>query len=142
MEKFPVAQKIEFQPFRWYRSALLRNASSGFLILICCSGCRSIDLEYQDVMYFKAVPRRSDPAVLVVSGESSHSSLGVEKTYVVQTGDTATVRVKLVELRTGLPDGSPGTGGHFDYVYEIPAEVNSIYFGEKRKLVWERNRAK
>jgi hypothetical protein len=57
--------------------------------------------------------------------------LAVERIEVHKDDDAMVVLVYLTLARDGLT-------GSFDYTLDVPENVNFVYFGTSRKLIWKR----
>jgi hypothetical protein len=110
---------------------LLIFAIIGTLLGACALGAERT-LEAKDVVFFKTVEVSSSPLVeLKITGLSGHSALVVSDVTKIVDGDSLTVLVHLALTRSGL-------SGRFTYDINLPPEVNVVYFGEEKAVIWKR----
>lgn len=91
-------------------------------------------LDYKDVQFFKMNERQRGATIsLELSGLAFQSSLAVKNIEANFEGDCIVVLVYLTLAKRGLT-------GSFDYTLDVPENVDSVYFGTSRQLIWKREK--
>jgi len=95
-------------------------------------GCTAMILEAEYITPFQ-VKEFSDAShrEIHLSGAINHSALGVYKVVTVQENRSLQV---LVYLKLEHP-------GNLDYTLRIPDDIDTVTFGEKKKVIWIRDNA-
>ena len=104
-----------------------------FMICVTCGvTADSMILDYKDVQFFKVHEKRNGATIsLELSGLAFHSSLAVENIKTHNEDDSIVVLVYLTLARNALT-------GSFDYTLDVPENVNFVYFGTSKQLIWKR----
>jgi hypothetical protein len=89
-------------------------------------------LELKDVQFFKAQEISSSPLTIRLSGLAFHSALVVRNITTLHDGDSLQVLVHLMPTM-------PGRSGSFSYDLAILESINTVSFGEKKTLIWDRS---
>jgi hypothetical protein len=111
-----------------------------FLTAICVSlfttygvSADSMILDYKDVQFFKVQEtERGSSIMLELSGLAFHSSLTVESIETQDEDGCIIVLVHLTLARSGLT-------GNCDDTCDVPENVNCVYFGTSKQLIWKRS---
>jgi hypothetical protein len=102
------------------------------LLMVSCVFGDHMLLEYKDVQFFKVRETQSVPIVfLEISGLAFHSSLAVEKVETQREDKSLVILIHLTPARSGLT-------GNFTYIFDVPASIESVYFGTGKHLIWKR----
>lgn len=109
-----------------------RFIAAVFGIALWMTGCGHVAVSSGHVHNLRAVGLHE----LRVGGELLSSSYAVKKTSVRRDGSCL-----LIEVEQGLVSpGSiaPDETGNFDLTVPIPEDIDRVYFGSDRKIIWER----
>jgi hypothetical protein len=111
---------------------LLRLFAS--IVLAACSlGDHAMILEAPDVQFFKVEQTGGSPVSLRLTGLAFHSSYVVRGVSTARDGRTLRV---LVQLALATNGGS----GNLDHSVTIPDDVDAVAFGNKRVMIWQREK--
>ena len=102
--------------------------------LFACSGLLGPDmvLERADTLMFHVSEVNAERLRLKVSGLSGHGAFAVRKIDAQRDGASILILVHLARARSGM-------SGSFDHELEVPAEVNALFFGRNRTMIWNRS---
>jgi hypothetical protein len=104
------------------------------IFLAACAQGSEMLLKAKDVQFFKVNEFRSSSSSvtkLEISGLAFHSSLAVREITKNEAGDELTIFVSLTPAK-------PGLSGNFAYEVTLPANINVVYFGEDKTVIWKR----
>lgn len=90
-------------------------------------------LERDNIMYYKQEIISQNPLILKISGLCGSSALSVKRIYTKSEGKTLTIYIKLI-----LAPGDHDYSGSFEYLLQIPDDIDTIQLGEKKVVIWER----
>jgi len=90
-------------------------------------------LERDDIMGYKQEVLSKDPLIIKISGLSAHSALSVKRIYTKSEGKTITIYIKLI-----FAPGDYDYSGSFEYLLQIPDDIDTVQIGEKKVVFWDR----
>jgi len=121
-------------------SWIIRLCTIIVLFSLINTGCREpMILEYEHLLTSPdrgrkvTVIRRNEKIRLRISGHIGHSALAVERTASERKSDGLHIYTYLVLVRDGKRSGA------LEHEIAVPEDVNRVYFGKKKRLIWERN---
>lgn len=91
-------------------------------------------LDYEGIIKLKVVERIKYPFTSIsVSGISIHSSLKVSRVEIK-------TEKKSIHFLVYLSPTKEGSAGNFSEHLNIPKNVDIVYFGKSKKIIWERDK--
>ncbi len=104
----------------------------GMVLSFCSAGCCGGTLEYESIGFFTVREVGDDAATLEISGLCADSAFAVKTVRVKKERDSL-----VVHIRTSLCV-KEGDSGSFRSEISIPADVNRVVLGTRKKEIWSR----
>lgn len=90
-------------------------------------------LELQDVQHFDLeILSESDPLTIKISGLAFHSALAVKDMRLEKKEHEIQIMIFLSLAKKGM-------SGSFEYVLQLPHDIDIVTFGKESKVIWNRD---